>query len=272
MTWWQYLMLVNIYLLLFYGFYVLLLKRETFFQLNRIYLVAASLLSFFIPLIQSNWVKSLFITQRVKYTIYTSPVMFYQFKPIQHTQITIGQVFVAVYVIGIVFLTFRLLWQFIVLNQIIDEPQSSVAYSFFKKIRLGEDIADNVVISAHEQAHASQWHSADILLIEAVMIINWFNPVVYLYRLAIKHIHEFIADRLALQAGTSREDYALLLLSQTFNMPAPRLVNPFFNQSLLKQRIIMLQKSNSKYMALVKYGLSCSLIYFNADPFFGYGK
>ncbi len=52
MTWWQYLMLVNIYLLLFYGFYALLLSRETFFQLNRIYLVAGAILSFFIPLIQ----------------------------------------------------------------------------------------------------------------------------------------------------------------------------------------------------------------------------
>jgi len=46
MNWWQYLMLVNIYLLLFYGFYALLLSKETFFQLNRIYLVTASLLSF----------------------------------------------------------------------------------------------------------------------------------------------------------------------------------------------------------------------------------
>ena len=46
MTGWNYLLLVNIYLVLFYGFYVLLLRKETFFQLNRIYLVSASLLSF----------------------------------------------------------------------------------------------------------------------------------------------------------------------------------------------------------------------------------
>src|SRR5271170_2163439 len=97
MNWWQYLVLVNIYLLLFYGFYVLLLSRETFFQLNRLYLVSAALLSFFIPLIQSDWVKSLFITREVKYTIYSSPVMFYHFRPISDTPVTIGRLLVIVY-------------------------------------------------------------------------------------------------------------------------------------------------------------------------------
>src|ERR1700761_1628228 len=104
MTWWQYLILVNIYLVLFYGFYVLLLRRETFFQLNRIYLVSASLLSFFIPLIQSDWVRDLFITQKVKYTIYSSPVMSYTFRPIQDTHITIGQILAIVYLAGMVVL------------------------------------------------------------------------------------------------------------------------------------------------------------------------
>jgi TonB family protein len=259
MSWWQYLMLVNVYLLLFYGFYFILLKRETFFQLNRVYLVAAALLSFFIPLIQSDWVKNLFITQRVNYTIYTNPVMLYQFTPIRDTQITIGQILVALYLIGIVFLAARFAWQLVVLKKIIDQPKSSAAYSFFRTIRLGDDQADNQVIAAHEDAHSSQWHSADILLIEAVMIINWFNPVVYLYRFAIKHIHEFIADRQAIKAGTDKEAYAMLLLSQTFNTPAHHLVTPFFNHSLLKQRIIMLQKTNSRRAALVKYCLSAPL-------------
>ncbi len=259
MTWWQYLILVNIYLLLFYSFYVLLLKRETFFQLNRIYLVTASLLSFFIPLIQSSWAQSLFITQSVQRTIYTSPVMYYQFNPIQHTHITIGQIIGAIYITGIAFLTIRLIWQLIVLKRLIDEPQASAAYSFFKTVRLGDDLMNNDVVVAHENTHVKQWHSADILLVEAVMIINWFNPVVYYYRFAIKHIHEFIADRQAIKAGTTLEDYALLLLSQAFDVPIHHLVNPFFNQSLLKQRIKMLQKNRSKYAALIKYGLSAPL-------------
>jgi TonB family protein len=259
MTWWHYLLLVNIYLLLFYGFYVLLLRKETFFQLNRIYLVAASTLSFLIPLIQSDWVKNLFITQRVQYTIYSSPVMFYQLTPIQHTQFNLGQLWIAVYIAGIFFLAARFAWQLIGLNKMINQPHSKAAYSFFRKIRLGDNLSNRDVIAAHENAHARQWHSADILVIELVMIVNWFNPIVYFYRFAIKHIHEFIADRQALKSGTDKADYALILLSQTFNTPAHQLVNPFFNHSLLKQRIMMLQKNNSKRAALIKYGLSAPL-------------
>ena len=259
MSWWQYLVLVNVYLLLFYGFYVLLLSRETFFQLNRIYLVTASVLSFFIPLIQSSWVKNLFITQQVQYRIYSSPVMIYQFKPIVHTQITVGTILLAIYLAGMAFLISRLVFQLLDLKKVINQADSSAAFSFFKKIHLGRDVEDNPAIAAHENVHAQQWHSADILMIEAVMIINWFNPIVYFYRFAIKHIHEFIADRQAIKAGTDKADYALLLLSKTFNAPAHQITNPFFNNSLLKQRIIMMQKNNSHRISLVKYCLSAPL-------------
>ena len=107
MNWWHYLLLVNLYLVLFYGFYTLLLRRETFFQLNRIYLVSAVLLSFLIPVIQSNWVNSLFITEQVHYTIYSSPVMIYAAAPIEKTPLTIGQVFIFLYLGGIAFLTIK---------------------------------------------------------------------------------------------------------------------------------------------------------------------
>lgn len=253
-------MLVNIYLLLFYGFYFLLLRKETFFQLNRIYLISASILSFFIPMIQSNWVKDLFITKEVQLTIYSSPLVVYHFKPIiQDTQITFGDILAAAYLVGMLFLIGRFVWQMIALNKIINQPAPQAPFSFFKKVRLNAEHENNQVIAAHEHVHAKQWHSADVLLIEAVMIVNWFNPIVYFYRYTIKHIHEYIADRQAVKHGTNKSDYALLLVSQTFNTPAHKLVNPFFNHSLLRQRILMLQKSHSKRAALIKYGLSAPL-------------
>lgn len=262
MTWWHYLLLVNFYLVLFFGFYVLLLRRETFFQLNRIYLVAASLLSFLIPLIQANWVQQLFITQQVQQTIYSMPIgMVYNFtvKPTVDDGITLGQVITALYISVTLFLIIRLGWQLLVLKKAIEKPSPSAAYSFFKKISLGENISSSSVIAEHEQVHAGQCHSADVMIIETVMIINWFNPVVYLYRFAIKYIHEFIADRHVIQAGTDKADYALLLLSQTFQVEAHNLVTPFYNHSLLKKRIVMLQKSKSQRIALAKYGLSAPL-------------
>ncbi|WP_114941111.1 M56 family metallopeptidase [Mucilaginibacter endophyticus] len=259
MNWWQYLLLVNIYLLLFYGFYVLLLRKETFFQLNRLYLVSAALLSFMIPVIQASWVQNLFITQQVKYTLYSSPVAVYNFKPIEESPVSIGEILFLVYVAGIVFLSARLVWQLFKLKKVISQPEPQVSYSFFKTVKLNADGEVNEAIATHEDVHAQQWHSADVLLIELVMIINWFNPIVYFYRRAIKHIHEFIADRHAVEAGTDKADYAMLLLSQTFNTPTHGLVNSFFNKSLLKERIIMLQKNKSHRISLAKYGLSAPL-------------
>jgi TonB family protein len=259
MSWWQYLLLVNIYLVLFYGFYALLLSRESFFQLNRVYLVSAAVLSFLIPVIQSDWVKNIFITEKVAYTLYTSPVLLYRFKPAADDAFTIGQLLTFIYIAGITLLLLRLAWKFIMLRRIIRDQHSPVAYSFFKKIKLGHDDVNAGVIAAHEDVHAKEWHSLDVLIMEGLVILNWFNPIVYCYRFAIKHIHEFIADKKAVQTGIDKAAYAHILLSQTFSIPTHDLVTPFFNKSLLKRRIIMLQKNRSRRVALVKYFLSAPL-------------
>ncbi|MGY3213704.1 TonB family protein [Mucilaginibacter sp. HD30] len=260
MSWWHYLLLVNFYLLLFFAFYALLLRRETFFQLNRIYLVAASLLSFAIPIIQADWVKNLFITKQVQSTLYGGGVelITYNFQQAEQS-VTIGHLLTLVYITVTLFLTLRLLWQLIVLKKQIEKPSPSAAYSFFKKISLGKDVAHHHAIARHEQVHATQWHSVDVMIIETVMIINWFNPVVYLYRFAIKYIHEYIADMQVIRSGTDKADYALLLLSQTFHVPAHKLTNPFYSHSMLKKRIMMLQKSRSQRIMLFKYCLSAPL-------------
>jgi TonB family protein len=137
-----------------------------------------------------------------------------------------------------------------------NDPSS---YSFFKKIYLGNQLV-SPLICEHENIHAAQWHSADILLIELVIIFNWFNPAAYFFRKELKNVHEFIADEGALKSASNKREYALLLLSQTFETPINNLVNTFFNQNLLKQRIMMIQKNKSQKKALLKYSLSAPLL------------
>ncbi|GAB3915457.1 M56 family metallopeptidase [Mucilaginibacter boryungensis] len=262
MTWWHYLLLANVYLTLFFTFYALFLRKETFFNLNRVYLVSSALLSFMIPVIQSDWIKTLFITQKVQETIYhVGPAVMYSFNVTAKAEhaLTLGQIAGGIYALGILVLTVKFFYQLAVINYVISQPKSDTTYSFFNRIRIEERDTDNEVITAHEQAHARHWHSADILLLEAIMILNWFNPVVYMYRNAVKHIHEFIADRDVLKAGANKAEYAMLLLSQTFITPPYHLVNPFFNSSLLKRRIMMLHKNKSNRVMLMKYGLSAPL-------------
>jgi len=175
MTWWHYLTLVNIYLVLFYGFYWVLLKRGTFFQLNRVYLIASVFFSFLIPAIQSEWVQNLFITQQVQYSIYSSPVFIHQFKPLQETGTSIGEMALIIYVAVIVCLSARFIWQLFKLKKKIADPETSEAYSFFGNVTIGDALKTNKSITMHEFVHAEQWHSLDVLLVEIVTIVNWFN-------------------------------------------------------------------------------------------------
>lgn len=261
MGWWHYLLLVNLYLVLFFGFYRAFLHRETFFQLNRVYLVAGSLLSFLIPLMQADWIRGLFITQKVHQTLYAAvgPELIYAVKPAETDPVTVGQILVYIYIVGAALLLARLVYQLFLVSRLFNSDNAPAAFSFFNKIKVDIDLPGQRTIIEHEQVHTSQWHSADVLLIEAMMIINWFNPVVYFYRKAIKHVHEYIADRKAIETGTSKAEYAMLLLSQTFGTVPHQLTNNFFNHSLLKQRIVMLNKNGSDRRALLKYGLSAPL-------------
>ncbi len=259
MNWWHYLLLANLYLALFYGFYLLLLRKETYFMLNRIYLVSAAVLSFFIPMMQSEWVKNLFITQKVQQTIYyIDPGFVYQVSPAE-SGFTISQFFTVVYWLVSMLLLARLFYRFVKLKRYMQSEETGNAFSFFGNIKVDENLPQKEIIHQHELVHVIQLHSADVLLFEALTILNWFNPVIYFYRKSIKHNHEFIADRNAINFGVDKSDYALLLLSQTMNVQPNHLVNSFFNQSLLKQRIMMLQKNPSKRSALLKYGLSAPL-------------
>ncbi|RYE18593.1 MAG: hypothetical protein EOP42_30435 [Sphingobacteriaceae bacterium] len=260
MNWWHYLILANLYLALFYGFYLLLLRKETYFMLNRVYLVSAAILSFFIPMIQSEWVKNLFITQKVQQTIYyIDPGFIYQVSPQNNTDFTVAQLFTSLYWLVAMLLFARLFYRFFVLSRLIQQNESGRAYSFFGQIRVDVTLPQYEVVYQHEAVHARHLHSADVLLFEMLTILNWFNPVIYFYRKAIKYNHEFMADKSAVSFGVDKSDYAMLLLSQQMGVQPNTLVNSFFNQSLLKQRILMLHKNPSKRIALLKYGLSAPL-------------
>jgi TonB family protein len=97
------------------------------------------------------------------------------------------------------------------------------------------------------------------MIFEIIAILNWFNPVVYLYKKDIKHIHEFIADDIAAQNEKSKLDYAMLLFTQEFGLQPDQLTNSFFTHSTLKRRIQMLSKPKSHRIMILKYWLSVPL-------------
>ncbi|HEY0900169.1 MAG TPA: M56 family metallopeptidase [Sphingobacteriaceae bacterium] len=256
-----YLLQVNIYLVLFLGFYWIALKNETFFKQNRIYLNLAGITSFLIPFFSSDWFRNLFITEKVIEVSQAVPIqMVYEPVIIQAEQsaTTPADVLQIIYLTGLGVFLLRFIIQLALLRKTLQTPRGS-AFSFFNRMIVDPDLTDRETIVHHEEVHIRQWHSLDVLLTEVVAIINWFNPVVYLYKKEIRHLHEFIADEEA--SGTNKERYALILLSNTLGVPAHHLTNSFFNQSLLKRRIYMLSKNRSQRTKLLKYGLLVPLFF-----------
>ena len=266
MNWLNYLLQVNLYLVLFYGFYRLLLRSETFFNLNRGYLVASAALAFFIPLMQSEWVRSWFVTDQVSQTIstlYDPQLMYIQASASQVTTMTMGEIMAFCYIIGIMLGIARFGGNLVFLGQMMKRKtqgeDSKRAFSFFNILFVSKELKSRSTIMKHEFVHIRQLHSADVLLFELIAIFNWFNPIVYLYKSSIKHIHEFIADEVASRHEASKAEYAMLLFQEQFGVQAIPLTNNFFNHSLLKLRIKMLQKERSAQTALMKYGLIAPL-------------
>lgn len=244
-TWWHYLFLANLYLVLFYAFYALLLRRETFFQLNRIYLVASAALSFVLPLVQLDWVKHLFITERVENTLYrANPMLLLQIQALPDDRLTVGEALGYAYGAGLIFMLVKLCLQFFRLRQLIRSATRHEPYSFFKVVQVDEALPEHRLITAHEETHSRQWHSADRLLLEVLLVISWFNPVMYLYRRAVKHLHEFIADNEVVSAGTPKKHYAQLLVSKPLWRPPISLPIPFIITVYLNNELSCYRKTN----------------------------
>ena len=265
MNWLNYLLQVNLYLILFYGFYRLLLRTETFFNLNRGYLVASAALAFFIPLMQSEWVRSWFVTEQISQTIttYYNPQVFYVQASEQAHTLTLGDFMAVFYIVGILIGIARFGGNLVFLGKMmkrkIVQKDTTQAFSFFNVLFVSKELKNRSTIMKHEFVHIRQLHSADVMLFELIAIFNWFNPVVYLYKSSIKHIHEFIADEVASRNEASKAEYAMLLFQEQFGVQAIPLTNNFFNQSLLKLRIKMLQRERSNQTAMMKYGLIAPL-------------
>ena len=107
----QYIILANLCIAVLLGFYLLFLKKETFFQLNRVYLLGSLLVSFTIPDIQINWADKLTITQQIKYTIQAEPITIFANSPIAENHFTFGQVILFLYVMGVIVFSIHLFYQ-----------------------------------------------------------------------------------------------------------------------------------------------------------------
>ena len=131
---------------------------------------------------------------------------------------------------------------------------STEAFTFLNRIMIGYQIisSQRELIIEHEKIHAKYLHSIDLVLIEIVKALIWFNPLSYAYKKEIVLNHEYEADSKTVNTFNKKE-YINCLLNTNFKTKELEFLNPFFNQSNLKNRITMLQSNTKSPIQKFKY-------------------
>ena len=126
-------------------------------------------------------------------------------------------------------------------------------FSWFSWVVVSEeDLKDGVrEILVHETAHARAGHSWDIMIADAVIIMQWFNPIAWIMKNCLKDIHEFEADEAVINSGVNARQYQLLIIKKAVGERLYSIANSF-NHSLTKKRITMMCKEKSKMWRCAK--------------------
>ena len=259
-----YLLKFSACLAVFWLVYVLFLERQTMHRFKRFYLLGAIVSALIIP--------TLTITQYIEPAVTdleVSPV----FIPIEASFVEIPQeptpflelatVLWMIYGFGVLLFSLRFVinlrrmysrisnhntitkQSFIyVLLEECRIPHSFFKYLFFDKLKYETNsIPDEVKL--HEETHAKQLHSLDIIVIELLQIVFWFHPLIYILKHHIKLNHEFLADQAVLKLGTDTKTYQNILLQFSSNTQDYQLSSAI-NYSSIKKRFTVMKTQTSK--------------------------
>ena len=253
---------------IFLMFYKLFLEKESMHFFKRYFLLAAIAISLVIPAVVFTEVIyiepiSTSFTPTEDYSLET-----YHAPNIESIDYTYWSL-LSIYGLGVLFFSlqfFKNLYQ--IKNTIQNNPKQQtnsiikvllslqiVPHTFFNYIFLNKqkfeanEIPPAVLL--HEETHAKQKHSIDILVLEILQIVFWFNPLIYLFKKSIKLNHEFLADSAVLNNGLEKSDYQKILLAFSSNAAEPQLANAI-NYSSIKKRFTVMKKETSRKVSLVK--------------------
>ncbi|WP_454800809.1 M56 family metallopeptidase [Mucilaginibacter phyllosphaerae] len=271
MSWLHYLIEANIYLGVFYLCYCLLLGNDTHYTLGRVYLIFSCVVAFVLPLTQVSILKPVLpeieiveLPVQVK-TMQANVPQMQIAEPV--TRFTFNDALIYLYITGAVIAFFVFIFRLHKLYlltrnkhslyqdqyKLIKLDDEHTAFSFFNYLFIGKNIPKAETIIAHELVHIRQKHSADIIFMEAVKVINWFNPFIYLMQRSLKTVHEYIADEQTAAYEQDAITYSSFLLNNAYGIQGSSIAHSFFNYNLLKKRIIMLNKNRSGKLARLKY-------------------
>ena len=276
-----YLLKANVSLGLFYSFYLLFLRRETFYKCSRFYLLGALALSYMLPWLGSlSWIHEQSTFQAGLSQLSESEIIAWLMLQMDKPQTllpSLGSVFGWILFGGAIFLCGQLLLELFVLLRLRKESTADcidrvpirrmkrhlAPFSFFRDIFLNPELHTpeaTLRILFHEKAHVRQYHTLDVLISRITIITGWFNPFAWMIRKSILQNLEYLADRDALSKGFAKKEYQYHLISVSiFSQPIP--LTSQYNQHFLKNRIKMMNKKESPRLRLAKYFFILPLIF-----------
>ena len=259
------------------AFYKLLMERESMHTLKRFFLLGALVAALAIPFITFvEYVEVPIPTEVVSYEAINVPVVgstIQESAPINYLSIVLW----SVYVLGAVLFGLKFAGNLVKIIQRIRKnpkytigritrvlmgksitPHTFLNYIFLNKKKFeAQQIPEEVLL--HEETHARQKHSWDVLFVELLQVLFWFNPLIHLTKRAIKLNHEFLADRAVLDKGIQPATYLNTLLEFSSNSLRPSLANAI-NYSSIKKRFTVMKKQTSRNFKLVLSALLLPLL------------
>ncbi len=256
---------VAVLIVVFYMFYRLLLSRETFHRVNRMVLLLTAVASFVLPLCV--------ITMHKTVTVLAVPEV-----SIGDIQATVAEdsatplwqiVLPVLYIIGMLAVlghTLLSVWKVMRLIQQSEqhpEPDGTIvcvtgnadvapfSWMHYIVMNRGDYEAHDSAILAHERGHILLRHSWDVLLVDFLTALQWFNPAMWMLRQDLRAIHEYEADGVVLSQGINARQYQYLLISKATSIGGYSVANGI-SHSTLKNRITMMLHKKSSRSHLLK--------------------
>lgn len=272
-----YLIKINVALMLLYGFYRLMVSRDTFFCLRRLTLWLIYAVALMVPALSLEyWVRD---TPTVASMAHVYADTFYPVVVVkaQAPSITWMDILLGIYWAGVAILSLRLVWQLfsIIRLAVISRKQEvegitvhllrgeGSPFSFFRWVFMypstleGKQLHEVMV---HECTHVSGLHSLDTLFSELFSIACWFNPFAWLMKQEVRMNLEYLADESVLSDGNARKSYQYHLLGLAYRQSneSTKIANNF-NLLPLKKRIKMMNKRRTSEIGKAKYLLFAPL-------------
>ncbi|MGN8055234.1 M56 family metallopeptidase [Pedobacter sp. 22163] len=260
------LLKINLVLILFSATYYLVLRRLTFYSINRIFLLFGIIFSSAYPFINLT---EFFAGQKAV------PAFVPQFNQqvsefVKQDAVSVfWQGLTVLFYTGVLLMALRLIVQFISLYRMhknsspdrLDDYKVRILndevspFSFWQTIYINPHLhkkQDLNNILEHEKVHVEEWHTLDVILAEICVVFYWFNPGVWLMKKAVRENIEFITDAKILKKGIDKKAYQYSLLDVGTLQPSVAIVNNF-NLSDLKKRIKMMNMKRSSKVNLTRY-------------------